>query len=103
YNEYGPTEATVWSSVYACDPHDPHRRVPIGRAIASARLYVLDSAGEPVPSGVPGELVIGGAALARGYLGRPAATADAFRPDPFSPVPGARRYQSGDLVQHDTT
>ena len=60
YNEYGPTEATVWCSVYRCEPGDESNRVPIGRPIANTQLYVLDSHMQVVPVGVPGELHVGG-------------------------------------------
>jgi amino acid adenylation domain-containing protein len=96
-NEYGPTEATV-----ACCAHELRAGevtggpVPIGTAIAGARLYVLDAALNETGTG---ELAIGGAPVSRGYLGRPGATANAFVPDPFSEVPGARMYRTGDLVR----
>ncbi|SEL32516.1 non-ribosomal peptide synthetase [Streptacidiphilus jiangxiensis] len=92
---YGPTETTVWSTV---DQALPTSGAPVlGRPIANTTVQVLDRWGRPVPAGVPGELWIGGAGLARGYLGRPGATADRFRPDPDG-APGARRYRTGDLV-----
>jgi acyl carrier protein len=72
--------------------------VPVGRPLGGRTAYVLDGRGEPAPLGVPGELCIGGV-LARGYLGRPAATAQAFVPDPFSATPGARMYRTGDRAR----
>lgn len=99
-NEYGPTEATVGCCVYQArwdGPVDgPH--VPIGGPIGGVRLYVLDHRLKQVPAGDTGELHIAGPQLARGYLGRPTATATAFLADPFGP-PGERMYRTGDLVR----
>jgi amino acid adenylation domain-containing protein len=94
---YGPTETTVWMT-HAVLRGD-ERPVPIGRPLPNVPCYVLDEAGEPCPLGVPGELYIGGASTARGYLARPDLTADRFVPDPYSGVPGARLYRSGDIVR----
>ncbi|MER8186096.1 amino acid adenylation domain-containing protein [Kitasatospora sp. NPDC094015] len=94
-NVYGPTETTIWST-WAEIPAEPHR-IGIGRPIANTRAYVLDARLEPVPVGLPGELLLGGEGLALGYLGRPALTAERFVPDPFGP-PGSRLYRTGDLV-----
>src|SRR6185312_4244923 len=74
--------------------------VPIGRAVRNCPARVLDDTGRLVPVGVPGELCVGGVGLARGYLGRPGATAAAFVPDPFADVPGARMYRTGDVVRY---
>jgi amino acid adenylation domain-containing protein len=100
FNEYGPTEAVVGCSVWraAAGALEPGP-VPIGRPIAGARLLLLDPFLEPVAPGTPGELWIGGAGLARGYLGRPEQTADRFRPDPFAHEPGGRLYRTGDLAR----
>jgi surfactin family lipopeptide synthetase A len=102
FNEYGPTEATVWSSVYECEPAETEPSVPIGRPIINTKLYVLDSNLQPVPFGVVGELYIGGPGVARGYLHRPDLTEQAFIPDLFSAEPGTKLYRTGDLVRHRT-
>jgi amino acid adenylation domain-containing protein len=99
-NEYGPTETVVGCAVYEARAANlPPGAVPIGHPIANATVLVLDRFGGPVPPGVAGEGWIGGAGVARGYLGRPDLTADRFRPDPAGP-PGARAYRSGDLLRH---
>ncbi|WP_042429244.1 non-ribosomal peptide synthetase [Streptacidiphilus anmyonensis] len=96
-NAYGPTETTVTAAVFdAVGPVEG--RVPIGRPLGWRRAYVVDAHDEPVPVGVPGELLIGGPEVARGYLGRPALTAERFVPDPFS-ADGGRLYRTGDVVQ----
>jgi amino acid adenylation domain-containing protein len=97
-NEYGPTETVVGCCVYeAAEPASGP--VPIGRPIANTQLYVLDARMEPVPAGVIGELYIGGAGVARGYLHRPELTAERFVRDPFSHEPDARLYRTGDLAR----
>jgi amino acid adenylation domain-containing protein len=99
-NEYGSTETVVGCCAYEVDWSQPLRpRVPIGRPIANARLYLLDEEGRPAPAGVPGEIHVGGEAVSRGYLGLPALTAERFVPDPFSAEPGARLYRTGDLAR----
>ncbi|MEV5955021.1 amino acid adenylation domain-containing protein [Streptomyces sp. NPDC051987] len=93
---YGPTEATLYSTAHH-DPRPLDRPCPIGRPLPGTRCYVLDARMQPVPPGVVGEIHLGGAALARGYLGRPDLTEERFLPDPF--VPGARVYRTGDLAR----
>lgn len=97
-NEYGPTETVVGCCVHDVPADAPVADpVPIGRPIANMRMYILDRFGEPVPVGVAGEIHIGGAGVARGYLARPELTAERFLPDPFARQPGARMYRTGDL------
>lgn len=98
HNGYGPTEATITATFWTCEP-GADRRVPIGRPIANTTVHILDRYQQPLPVGVPGELCIGGVALARGYLGRPGLTAERFVPDPFATTPGSRLYRTGDLAR----
>jgi len=96
-NVYGPTETTIWSTASPIRAND----INIGRPIANTVLYVLDSNRLPVPTGVAGELYIGGLGVAKGYLNRPELTAEKFLPDPFTQSPqGARMYRTGDLVRY---
>ncbi len=99
HNLYGPTEASVDVSFWPCVPEPPGDVVPIGRPIANHQLHVVDRSLAPQPVGVPGELLLGGPGLARGYLGRPDLTAAVFIPDPFGSAPGERLYRTGDLVR----
>ena len=102
-NEYGPTETVVGCCVYEIGEERGNTGpVPIGRPIANTQLYVLDGQQEPAPLGVPGELYIGGAGLARGYLNRADITAERFVPHPFSRSGGERLYRTGDLVRWKT-
>jgi amino acid adenylation domain-containing protein len=96
WNMYGPTETTIWSSVTRVERD---KSVLIGQPIANTTFYILDSCGQPLPVGVPGELYIGGAGLALGYLGRADLTNERFVADPFCSQPGARLYRTGDLVR----
>jgi amino acid adenylation domain-containing protein len=101
-NHYGPTEATVGCCTFEVAagpaPYDA-ASVPIGRPIANSSCYVLDGRGRPVPIGVAGRLLIGGAGVAREYVGQPELSAERFVPDPFAGQPGARMYDTGDLVR----
>ncbi|HEV2845916.1 MAG TPA: amino acid adenylation domain-containing protein, partial [Thermoanaerobaculia bacterium] len=93
-NAYGPTETTVCATAWVYDGGD---RLPIGRPIPNVEVYVVDPAGEPAPVGVPGELLVGGIGLARGYRNRPDLTAERFVPHPLAS--GERLYLTGDLVR----
>ncbi|HEX2078792.1 MAG TPA: amino acid adenylation domain-containing protein, partial [Longimicrobium sp.] len=97
FNGWGPTEVSVRST--AVQATDGTRPPPIGRPLGNVTHYVLDPAGRPVPVGVPGEIYVGGAGVTRGYLGRPALTAERYVPDPFAKRPGARMYRTGDKVR----
>lgn len=96
-NCYGPTEATVCVTAFQAGG-TWERPLPIGLPLPNHRVHVVDEQFREVPAGTPGELVIGGAGLARGYLGRPALTARQFVPDPFGADPGARLYRTGDIA-----
>jgi len=102
WNLYGPTETTIWSAVHEIEPD--LESVRVGHPIANTQIYVLDQYGEPVAPRVTGQLMIAGAGLARGYVGKPALTAEKFTPNPFGPA-GARLYATGDLARygHDGT
>ncbi len=98
YDMYGPTEDTVYSTFTLRSAGGQAR---IGRPIANSQAYVLDAHRQPVPLGMPGELYLGGAGLARGYWRQSQLTAEKFVPDPFSNEPEARLYRTGDLVRYD--
>lgn len=100
-NNYGPTEATVVATFGRVLPNSqPDGPPSIGRPIDNTQIYLLDEHLRQVPIGEPGELYIGGAGLARGYLNRSELTAERFMPHPFSNEPGARLYKSGDLARY---
>ncbi len=123
FDAYGPTETTVCASMALCDPSDP-RDPTIGRPIGNCQLYIVDAHMRPAPIGVPGELLIGGVNVGRGYWRRPELTAERFAPDPFAgetrrqgdkvtgenapplspsphlPLPAARLYRTGDLARY---
>ncbi|WP_079229192.1 non-ribosomal peptide synthetase [Pseudomonas putida] len=104
-NTYGPTEATVVSSIHDCTALASQdvswRGIPIGQGLAGRRLCILDGEMQPVPAGAIGELYIGGPGLARGYHGQPALSAERFLPDPE--VPGERLYRTGDRARFDAS
>lgn len=103
-NAYGPTECTTFATTHHIETvAEGTRSIPIGRPMSNAQIYILDRRGEVVPRGVVGELHIGGAGVACGYLNRPELTAERFIRDPFNADPGARLYRTGDLARwrHD--
>ncbi|GAA5531105.1 amino acid adenylation domain-containing protein [Herpetosiphon gulosus] len=96
YNEYGPTEVTVWATVAKLASHQP---VSIGSPIATIQAYVVDPSMQPVPIGVAGELLLAGEGISRGYWQQPALTAERFMPNPWAEQPGQRLYHTGDLAR----
>ena len=99
FNEYGPTENVVGCIVYEASKYQDNGSVPIGKIIPGTEAYVLDTEMNIVPQGIPGELYLGGIALARGYKNRSDLTAEKFVPNPFSTKEGERLYKTGDLVK----
>jgi len=103
-NAYGPTETTVTATAFDITPglceSSTHRNIPIGRPLANRETYILNEYGSAVPVGVPGELYIGGACMARGYLNQAGLTAKNFVPNPVGGEPGARLYKTGDLARY---
>jgi amino acid adenylation domain-containing protein/non-ribosomal peptide synthase protein (TIGR01720 family) len=101
-NAYGPTEATITTTIY--QPHDMDvswlQTAPIGRPISNSKVFLVDVELEPVPIGITGELYIGGEGLAHGYLNKPDQTAERFVPDSLSQRPGERLYRTGDLARY---
>ncbi|MGD2115286.1 MAG: amino acid adenylation domain-containing protein, partial [Acidobacteriota bacterium] len=98
-NLYGPTEAAIDVTRWRCEPGVGRASVPIGRPISNLQIHLVDRRMRPVPVGVAGELMIGGAGLGRGYWRRPGRTAESFVPDPFAAEPGGRLYRTGDLAR----
>ncbi|WP_420709127.1 amino acid adenylation domain-containing protein, partial [Streptomyces sp. AS58] len=101
YNSYGPTETTIGATLMRCAAPSWGRTPPIGRPIVNTRAFVLDRSLRPVPPGVAGELYLAGVQLARGYLDRPALTAQRFVANPYG-GPGERMYRTGDLARWNT-
>jgi amino acid adenylation domain-containing protein/non-ribosomal peptide synthase protein (TIGR01720 family) len=102
YNEYGVTEASIWSTVGELGG-TPGQELDAGRPVANTRIYLLDRWLQPVAKGVAGELCIGGGGVCRGYLYRPELTAEMFLPDPFDAAAGARMYRTGDIARFSLT
>ena len=99
YNEYGPSEATVWCTVHQINPDDSHDSIPIGRPVQNTEIYILDENQQPVPAGVIGEVYVGGAGVVPGYLNQPGLTEKRFVKNPFSNDPSSRLYRTGDLAR----
>lgn len=101
WNLYGPTETTIWSTLYQVTTNETHgvsNTVPVGRSIANTQIYILDSELQPVPVGVIGDLYIGGDGVSRGYLNRPELTAERFIPNPFDA--SYTIYKTGDIARY---
>ncbi len=102
YNEYGPTEATVWCIAHKIAPKGSTDQVPLGRPVANSEIYLLDTAMNIVPFGAVGEIYIGGAGLSQGYLNRPDRTAMAFVDNPFDSSGAGKLYKTGDLARYNS-
>ena len=101
YNEYGPTESTVWCIAHQLEPSDSNASsIPIGRPIKNIQVYILNDDAKRVPYGTPGELYIGGLGLATGYLNDPEKTAQAFIQHPFDADVTKRLYKTGDIAKY---
>ena len=100
YNEYGPTEATVWSTVYKCETKDSLEKVPIGCPISNVLVYILNSDLEPVSVGDIGEIYLGGKGITKGYLNRPELTRKKFITNPFADNCSPVLYKTGDLARY---
>ena len=98
WNVYGPTETTIWSTIWKCE--SPNEPISIGHPLANTTAFLVDQILELVPVGVTGQILIGGDGVARGYHGNPILTAENFIPHPYSPEHGARLYRSGDIAKH---
>ena len=100
FNEYGPTEGSVWCSVYDDCAKTLRSSVSIGKPIPNAQMFILDKQLEPAPIGARGEIYISGAGLARGYVQRTELTGEQFIPNPFSRIAGERMYRTGDMGRY---
>ena len=99
FNEYGPTEATVWASIYRCELSNRQHAVPLGRPISGTQIYILDRNLELLPMGVPGELCIAGQGVAKGYHNAPDLTSERFVLNPFTSQRSAKMYRTGDRAR----
>lgn len=100
YNEYGPTEATVWATVYKTTAAESAPNVPIGKPISNTQIYILDENKKGAPIGVPGELYIGGKGVTKGYLNNADLTNKYFIPNVFNPGSSDKLYRTGDLCRY---
>jgi len=99
YNEYGPTEGTVWSTVYKLEKNTDHHLIPVGKPVPNVKIYILDENLQPVPVGVTGEIYIGGSGVTRGYLNREEMTTEKFIKTPFEAT-NKKLYKTGDLAKY---